>query len=87
MISKFSVFADESKHIHNNEALTMTSLRGSSIRVLARPTGGVKCGDAEIRRAFLVAHVATRASFKAAISSASPLDFALVSPKKSPRAP
>jgi hypothetical protein len=53
MISKFSVFADESKHIHNNEALTMTSLRGSSIRVLAKPTGGVKCGDAEHRRACL----------------------------------
>jgi hypothetical protein len=55
VLLKSSVFAGESKHIDNIEALIMTPLRGSSIRVTitVKSSGGVKCkcGDAELRRA------------------------------------
>jgi hypothetical protein len=68
----FSVFAGKSKHIHDIEALTMTSLRGSSIRVIVKSTGGVECecGDAELRRAVSCRRWRWHGFSKAAIFSA-----------------
>jgi hypothetical protein len=57
----------------------MTSLRGWSIRVIVRSTGGVECGDADIRRAvhYLSRMALERPVSEVAILSASRLDFVL----------